>query len=839
MQKTMSATRFLEWKEEFVSIDRGSRIVHYYLKDQHGNAILAVVGTERSLRHMVYVVSDEFLHLPGLAKPSNPSFKWRSRREVVDWLTSLLSKPRSSTTSSGDHTTKFSRHESSRISDTDLSNGEDMDEQDSCLNNYKGKFSRKIRPTSKGITWLGSSWTCRKRLRHYESFRRSGITISVNDYVYVMAEEKIHHIACLEDMYEDRKARKKVRVRWFHRTNEVVGSIPPPPAHVAEVFITPFRQVLSVECVDGLATILTPEHYEKCLIKLPSDVVSQIHVCSRQFDNEGIKPFNLNEMQGYWHQKILKSIDLADLQYSSKHDLSDSFDVDEEEDAGIGTALKKCPRRNRCSRRRLGTFDRVCGGNAVEKSRAVSGNVCRQMEDVGADRDLNNCRSERRQILLDSNKSRKKSFAYEQESVLFDVGDNIEVLCQDSGIRGCWFRCTITRKLTHQLKVWYRDILNEDGSGNLEEWIPSSRIATPDKLGMRIIGRPTIRPCPLESTPFHGFEVGTVVDAWWNDGWWEGVVVMIKEPSDEVQIFFPGESVYSTFQKRDLRLSREWVHNRWVDMENNVDLAATLVLYDASQRSDTGCLHTSTLSNDFFGYRSSHESEDHVHSSNRKLCIFSQVAERESRKLAIYENTEDGNKNTVLVAGKEEGLAKVAGGHDDFINVSKFMNMTLHDCSSNMDAFGNWTDFIGQDVGSPSDQGNQQLNRINSESNERETCNTANDGPCSDFDLRWKSSRKRQRAGDSAFLPRSPTSCGKEESKRLNGSKLVDTDGIKNDRESLLGRNNEDLANGQEGPTEGKNLKQGHENLKPMHGASISESLFISSMPVANLVMSR
>jgi hypothetical protein len=70
-------------------------------------------------------------------------------------------------------------------------------------------------------------------------------------------------------------------------------------------------------------------------------------------------------------------------------------------------------------------------------------------------------------------------------------------------------------------------------------------------------------------------------------------------------------------------------------MEKNVDLATTLVLYDASQGPDTGCLHSSTLSNDFFGYIASHELEDHVHSSNRKSCIFSQVAERESRKLGI------------------------------------------------------------------------------------------------------------------------------------------------------------------------------------------------------------
>ena len=88
----MGAKRFVEWEEQFVSLDRGSRIVHYYLKDQSGNSVLAVEGTERSLRHMVYVVSQEFLDLPGLAKPSNSSFKWRSRREVVDWLTSMLSR---------------------------------------------------------------------------------------------------------------------------------------------------------------------------------------------------------------------------------------------------------------------------------------------------------------------------------------------------------------------------------------------------------------------------------------------------------------------------------------------------------------------------------------------------------------------------------------------------------------------------------------------------------------------------------------------------------------------------------------------------------------------------
>ncbi|KAH9302626.1 hypothetical protein KI387_014209 [Taxus chinensis] len=815
----MAAKRFVEWEEQFVSHDRGSRIVHYYLKDQQGHAVLAVVGTERSLRHMVYVVSDEFLHLPGLAKPSNSSFKWRSRREVVDWLTSLLSK--------GDNATKF-RHESSRISDTDLSNGEDMDDLDSYVHNYKDKFPRKIRATSKGITWLGSSWTCRKRLRHYGSFRRSGITISVNDYVYVMAEEKIHHIAYLEDMYEDKKAQKKVRVRWFHRTNEVVGTIPPPPAHETELFITPFRQVLSVECVDGQATILTLEHYEKCLAKFPSEVMAQIYVCFRQFDNEGIKSFNLNEMQGYWHQKILKSSDLADLQDYSKHELSDSFDLDE--DVATGTTVNKHPRKNRCTRKRLGASDRVYGRKPGEKNKAISGNIYKETLDGGADGSLDSCISERRCFSLGVGESRKKGGACEQQSMSFDIGEKIELLCQDSGIRGCWFRCTIIKRVPHQIKVWYKDVLNEDGSGNLEEWVPSFRIALPDKLGMRLAGRPTIRPCPPENK-LGIFEVGTAVDAWWNDGWWEGVVVMVKDLSDEFQVFFPGENVSSIFKKCDLRPSREWSDDQWIDVDKNVDLAAKLILCNRRQVPDSVALDSYTQNNNYSAYVSSGELHGLVDSSDRKLCIISQVAARESRKLGMVQNTSD-DENTVTVDVKEEEMSElVCGDHNNLANTSASKNMKLHEtfCTADTSRI-----LISSPKHNVVDSPSEQRSPVNLESNNREMSSPNNVQLRGS--LRWKSSRKRHRVGDSSPLSRSATACGKEESKRSR--KLAGTPDMKNGRESLL-ESNEDVPKRQEDTVDLKTLKQGHDNLKPIHGASISDSLFISSMPVANLVMSR
>lgn len=50
---------------------------------------------------------------------------------------------------------------------------------------------------------------------------------------------------------------------------------------------------------------------------------------------------------------------------------------------------------------------------------------------------------------------------------------------------------------------------------------------------MRYPGRPTIRPAvgsvPLDIAP----KVGDPVDAWWSDGWWEGVVTAMNDSGNE------------------------------------------------------------------------------------------------------------------------------------------------------------------------------------------------------------------------------------------------------------------------------------------------------------------
>jgi len=117
----------------------------------------------------------------------------------------------------------------------------------------------------------------------------------------------------------------------------------------------------------------------------------------------------------------------------------------------------------------VGTFDCVCGENVVKRSQVVSGNAFKHMEDVGKDKSFKQMQTWKgiNSIGL-KRKKKNKICAYEQERPPLDIGDNIKVMCQDSGIISSWFRSIMIRNLTHQLEVWYIDILNEDENGNLK-----------------------------------------------------------------------------------------------------------------------------------------------------------------------------------------------------------------------------------------------------------------------------------------------------------------------------------------------------------------------------------
>ncbi|XP_027340258.1 uncharacterized protein LOC113853811 [Abrus precatorius] len=552
---TVNNRCFVEWKEQFVSQERGNRVVHYYLKDSAGESVLAVVGTERSVRHMCYVVAEEFLEICGKEGSIPTGFKWRSRREVVDWLTSTLSKQHlqgDRSVSPGHNLLQAHEPTNGSVNEITGLSAQITDDKDCSMSNSKLSNS--------DIVWSGVAWTCGKQLKHYPSFCRNGIKIVIQSFVFVMGKGENHYIAYVEDMYEDRRGQKKVKVRWFHHNQEVKGVIPVRNPHPREVFITPYSQVISAECVDGPAAVLTREHYEKCMPFFSPTSTDRIHLCFRQFRSNKVKPFDLSKLRGYYTQPVLGCLHLDSVQ--NPESKSNSL-PGEDEELSAGDDVKLGAKRSRNDK---GSSQSWIGRQGVRKLIGSKEMMVYKTFQVA-----NYASSERRLLSL------KQVECQPWYNHAYKVDNKIELLCQDSGIRGCWFRCTVVQVARKQLKVQYDDVQDEDGSGNLEEWIPAFKLAMPDKLGMRHAGRPTIRPAPTYKEQELAIEVGNAVDAWWSDGWWEGVVTRIDNFGDDsVQVYFPGECLLMKVFRKDLRISRDWLGDRWINIKAKPEITTSL-----------------------------------------------------------------------------------------------------------------------------------------------------------------------------------------------------------------------------------------------------------------------
>lgn len=94
---------FVAWEEKIISEEKGNRIIYYYLKDTVGGSLLAVVGRERSIRHMTYTISEEFLDYYRCWNAPIAGTRWRARRDVVEWLISLVPRHHQPSPISGMH----------------------------------------------------------------------------------------------------------------------------------------------------------------------------------------------------------------------------------------------------------------------------------------------------------------------------------------------------------------------------------------------------------------------------------------------------------------------------------------------------------------------------------------------------------------------------------------------------------------------------------------------------------------------------------------------------------------------------------------------------------------
>jgi hypothetical protein len=261
--------------------------------------------------------------------------------------------------------------------------------------------------------------------------------LQTHSFALVLSEDEGRHLAYLEDMYEDKKGQKKVRVRWFHQNKELSCAIPPPSSHPCEVFITPFTQVISVECIDDVATVLTPDHYEKCTNALPSSSLAGICFCFRQYSKNKFKHFDLKTLHGYFSQAAVVSLKV-------------SAQPENEDEYCTPGKTKSWKQFERLYSKCFGT--KICQGPQADSIPSYQ----------------KSC-----------NKSPGKhlsiKFIGPQNQLMqtYNAGDKIEVLSQDSGIIGCWFRCTVLKSCPNhnKLKVQYDDLQNADDCGRLEVWL--------------------------------------------------------------------------------------------------------------------------------------------------------------------------------------------------------------------------------------------------------------------------------------------------------------------------------------------------------------------------------
>ena len=131
-----------------------------------------------------------------------------------------------------------------------------------------------------------------------------------------------------------------------------------------------------------------------------------------------------------------------------------------------------------------------------------------------------------------------------EEKDLFRKGKEVEVSFDEEGFRGSWYTATVIRTVSKSNKIFveFNTLMADDrGTKPLREFVNL------------ILVRPIP---PREPNPI--FQLSQEVDAFHNDGWWEGVVTAVLENS-RFSVFFRSSREELQFLNSDLRLHREWV----------------------------------------------------------------------------------------------------------------------------------------------------------------------------------------------------------------------------------------------------------------------------------------
>ncbi|PON81662.1 Agenet-like domain containing protein [Trema orientale] len=136
----------------------------------------------------------------------------------------------------------------------------------------------------------------------------------------------------------------------------------------------------------------------------------------------------------------------------------------------------------------------------------------------------------------------------EKRQEKFRKGTVVEVSSDEDGFQGAWFAATIVEPVGKgKFLVEYHNLRTDDDKDFLREEIDTLHI----------------RPSPPERVMVGRFNSLEEVDAFYNDGWWVGVISKVLSGSRYI-VYFRSTKEEMEFHHSELRLHQEWIDGKWV-----------------------------------------------------------------------------------------------------------------------------------------------------------------------------------------------------------------------------------------------------------------------------------
>ncbi|KAI3449369.1 hypothetical protein Pfo_006034 [Paulownia fortunei] len=139
----------------------------------------------------------------------------------------------------------------------------------------------------------------------------------------------------------------------------------------------------------------------------------------------------------------------------------------------------------------------------------------------------------------------------------FKKGAQVEVSFEEEGFRGSWYTATVLRPPSKKTSKIPRLFLQFDTLSATDD---HKHTTEPLREAVDLI---LVRPIPPRESR-RGFRVSEDVDAFHNDGWWEGIVIAVLDGGNRYSVFFRSSREQIDFSEFQLRLHREWVYGKWV-----------------------------------------------------------------------------------------------------------------------------------------------------------------------------------------------------------------------------------------------------------------------------------